>query len=364
MVPCWNEGETLATTIDSLLALDYPRELLKIVLINDGSTDNTAEVMQRFEHNPQVHIIHKENGGKHTAVNAGIAAVDAEIVGCLDADSFVERGALREMIPCFDNPRVAAATAAMSVHQPRNILQHMQNAEYILGITLKHAMSVVNGIHVTPGPFSLYRRQVVLDVGGFKYGHQTEDLEMALRLHATGWEIDHALRARVYTNAPGNVFALIRQRTRWNSGYLRNIFNEYRGLVGSWKHGALGAIVLPLGMIMIGSGIAIFCLSVFMFARRLVEFVEVRSGIPLSYAVSTHGGFDWFYLPASMYLILAVATILGTLTMITMGKRLSKTPGSLSAGLASYVLLFGLIAPLWLMRATTDVALGIKRGWR
>ena len=143
--------------------------------------------MAHFAHHPQIRIIHKENGGKHTALNAGIAITQAELIGCLDADSLVEPDSLREIISCFADERVAAATAAMSVYRPKNILQHMQNAEYIFGSTLRHAFASVNGIYVTPGPFSFYRRSVIKKIGGFRYGHQTEDMEMALRIQQSGY---------------------------------------------------------------------------------------------------------------------------------------------------------------------------------
>src|SRR3989344_5167995 len=198
IVPCWNEASTIGATCDSLLALDYPKDKLEIILVDDGSTDSTREVMEQFRSNSQVRIIYKENGGKHTALNAGIAVTNAELVGCLDADSFVEPDALREIVSCFYNPQVVAATAAMSIHKPKNILQHMQNAEYTFGITLRHAFASINGLYVTPGPFSFYRRNIVEKLGGFRYGHQTEDMEMALRIQHAGYEIENAPRARLY----------------------------------------------------------------------------------------------------------------------------------------------------------------------
>ena len=109
IVPCWNEEKTIKGTVDSLLALDYPKDKLTIVLVDDGSTDGTAKVMDTFIGNPQITVIHKENGGKHTAVNLGIEkSPQAEFVGCLDADSFVAPDALREIIGYFDDPKVAA----------------------------------------------------------------------------------------------------------------------------------------------------------------------------------------------------------------------------------------------------------------
>ena len=365
IVPCLNEGETVAATTDSLLALHYPKDKLQIILVDNGSTDDTPAIMARYAGHPQVTVLREENRGKHHAVNAGIAVTHADFIGCLDADSFVEPGALLEVVPGFAKDNVGAVTAAMSVHKPQNILQHMQNAEYIFGITLRHVLSSINGIYVTPGPFSLYRRSVVVALGGFREGHKTEDLEMALRLQKAGFWIENAPRARVYTKAPLTLPKLLKQRARWTTGFMRNVGNEYWSLVGNRRYGALGMIVLPIGFMAIMSGIVVFCLALFQFARYAFSAYEVRSGVPASYAWVPHGvGFDWFYLPSDLYILLGIATVVGSLTMITVGKRLSRTPGSLITGLLAYTFLYGLIAPLWLIRATTDVALGRKRSWR
>lgn len=364
IIPCWNEASTIAATCESALALHYPKDKLEVILVDDGSTDTTPEIMARFAENPQVRVIRKENGGKHTALNAGIAHTNAELIGCLDADSFVEPEALREVISRFGDPHTVAVTAAMSVHKPENFLQHMQSAEYSFGITLRHTFASVGGLYVTPGPFSFYRRDVIEKLGGFRYGHQTEDMEMALRIQKAGYGIENAPRARVYTNAPATIGALLKQRTRWISGFLRNILGEYRDLIGSRRHGALGMLVLPSALIAIMSGIALFVLMLFLFARNTLTAISIRAGIPFSYAFLPHGGsFDWFYFPVSFYIILAVIVLLTSVTLIVIGKRISKTPGNLAFGLISY-LLYGLIAPLWLIRATSDVAFGKRRGWR
>ncbi len=364
IVPCWNEASTLATTCDSLLALKYPKEKLEIILVDDGSTDATPAAMARFASHKQVRIIRKENGGKHTALNAGIAVTHAECIGCLDADSFVEPDALAEIIPCFADAQVAAVTAAMSVHRPHTILQHMQNAEYTFGIAFRHTFASVNGLYVTPGPFSFYRRSVIEKLGGFRYGHQTEDMEMALRIQQAGYSIENAPRARVYTKAPSTIGKLIRQRTRWTSGFLRNILGEYRCLIGNRYRGALGMLVLPSALLSIGSSILLFSLVLFKLTRHAAAAIEIRTGIPLSYAITPHGSFDWFYFPTSMYLFLGAATLLASFTLITIGRRISRTPGNLAFDITSYALLYAFVAPLWLINATSDVARGKRRGWR
>jgi cellulose synthase/poly-beta-1,6-N-acetylglucosamine synthase-like glycosyltransferase len=364
IVPCWNEAATIGATCESLLALEYPKGKLEIILVDDGSTDATPEAMARFAEHPQVRILRKENGGKHTALNAGIALTNADLVGCLDADSFVEPDALREIVACFDDPKIVATTAAMSIHKPGNILQHMQTAEYSFGITLRHTFASLNGLYVTPGPFSFYRRNTVNELGGFRYGHQTEDMEMALRIQKAGYGIGNAPYARVYTKAPGTIRALIKQRTRWISGFLRNMFGDYRGLIGNRRHGVLGMLVLPTALLAIVSGIGLFLLTLFLFARNTLTALSIRAGIPFSYAFLPKMQFDWFYFPTSFYTILAVIVVIISISLIVVGKRISKTPGNIMPGLVSYLLLYGFIVPFWLIRATSDVAFGKRRGWR
>lgn len=364
IVPCWNEERTVAATCESLLALKYPSDKLEIILVDDGSTDSTPQAMAQFVEHPQVHVIKKGNGGKHTALNAGIAVTNAEFIGCLDADSFVEPDALREIIPCFDDPNVAAVTGAMSVHKPGTILQHMQNAEYIFGITFRHAIASINGLYVTPGPFSFYRSSIFKELGGFRYGYQTEDMEMALRIQQAKYAIENAPRARVYTKSPATIGKLIQQRTRWTSGFLRNILGEYRGLIANKRYGALGVLILPSSLIAIGGSILLFFFMLFELSRNTIIALSVRAGIPLSYAFIPRGSFDWFYFPISFYLLLGVTTLIASLALILAGKRISKTPGAIAVGLVSYTLLYGLVVPLWLLRATTDVTFGTYRNWQ
>lgn len=364
IVPCFNEEATVAGTCESLLALSYPVDKLEIILVNDGSTDGTAAALKRFANHPQVRIISKENGGKHTALNAGIATTNAEFIGCLDADSFVEPDALMEIIPCFDDPNVAAATGAMSVHKPGNILQHMQNAEYIFGITFRHAIASINGLYVTPGPFSFYRRSTINELGGFRYGHQTEDMEMALRIQQAGYGIENAPRARVYTKSPSTIANLVKQRTRWTTGFLRNVLGDYRGLIANKRYGVLGVLILPSALIAVGSGMLLFFLMLYELTRSIVTAISIRAGIPLSYAFIPNGSIDWFYVPVNFYMLLGVTTLLASLSLIFIGRRISKTPGTIALGLVSYTFLYGLIVPLWLIRATADVTFGKRRDWK
>jgi cellulose synthase/poly-beta-1,6-N-acetylglucosamine synthase-like glycosyltransferase len=367
IVPCFNEEKTVGGTVESLLALDYPHDKLSFVLVDDGSTDGTPAIMDTFANNPRIKVIHQKNAGKYTAVNAGIAASpQAEYVGCLDADSFVAPDALRESIAAFHSPDVGAVTPAMSVYEPKTILERMQNADYIFGISLRHILSSVNGLYVTPGPFSIYRRQLILDVGGFQPGHQTEDLEMALRIQRAGKIIENAPKARVYTKTPRSVPKLVKQRTRWTTGFLRNVIYDYRDLIGNSQYGTLGLLVLPLGLFAVVSGILVFFLVIFQAFSQIVNTIVIESGVPLSYALMPHFNHftSWFYLPFTTVALLGFVSVSIILTLVLIGKNISKTPGPLFIGILAYLFLYGLIAPFWLMRAVSDLVLGTHRPWR
>ncbi len=365
IVPCWNEESTIGGTVESLLALDYPTSELRIILVNDGSTDNTRAVMDSYLNHPHVTVIHKENGGKHTAINAGIAiATDCEFIGCLDADSFVAPDALREMIAAFDDPKVAASTPAMSVFEPKNLLERMQNAEYIFGIALRHALSAVNGIYVTPGPFSLYRRSVLEVVGGFRHAHQAEDMEMALRLQRAGYEIENSPRARVYTKVPRSVPKLIKQRTRWTTGFLRNVLTDYRDLVGNPRYGVLGLLVLPLGFVAVWGGVTLFALALYLLGSNLAHTYSVASGIPLIYTLTPRFSVEWFYAPITFITVISIVVMVISTTFILMGQHVSRTKSDLAMSILGYALLYGFIAPFWLVRALADVGTGRRRAWR
>ena len=165
VVPAWNEEKTLAGTVNSLLALKYPADKLSIFVVDDGSTDKTYEVAKTFSRYPQVQVFTKKNGGKHSVLNFGIEHSTSELIGCLDADSFVDSNALKAIVPYFDNPEVMAVTPSVQIHEPNNPIRKMQSIEYKVGVFVRKTLSRFNGLYVTPGPFSIYRRTVFEQIG-------------------------------------------------------------------------------------------------------------------------------------------------------------------------------------------------------
>jgi biofilm PGA synthesis N-glycosyltransferase PgaC len=224
-VPCWNESQTVEKTIKSLLEMDYPKEKLSIWAVDDGSADNTFEILkickEKYDKFDQLKVERKENGGKHTVLNYVLENTTSEIFGCLDADSYVFPDTLKNMLLSFEDEKVMAATPMMIVRKPANLLQAIQSVEYNFGLLLKRLFGAIGGIHVTPGPFSLFRSKVFEEIGGYKPAHNTEDMEITFRMQKHQMKIVSAIDAYVETSTPPTLYKLYKQRLRWTQGFYK-----------------------------------------------------------------------------------------------------------------------------------------------
>lgn len=364
IVPAWNEGTSVVGTINSLLSMDYPAEKLNVFFVNDGSTDNTLEVArEHFGDNPRVTIISKENGGKHTAMNLGIQSTTADIIGCLDADSFVEPDALRHMIPYFANDQIASVTPNIQIWKPDNWLRKIQAVEYLAFGLVRKIQSRVNALSVTPGPFSLFRRSVFAHVGYFKDAYHTEDMEMAMRLQSYGYKIENAHRALVWTIAPRTPFALYRQRVRWITGSLKNTWLDYRFIMGNKKYGYLGILTFPLAFISVFTSIFLSTL----YFRGLIR--TVRDSYVNYSTLGFHFGmpsfdFDSTMLDMTVEHILGYALLSFALTYIIIGTRMVYRNKILPSGTLYFIFLYTLIAPFWILKSVYNLLTAKEARWR
>lgn len=359
IVPIWNEEKTLRGTLQSLLALDYPKDKLEILVVDDGSTDNTLSIANEFTHEPQIRIFSKENGGKHTAVNFGINQTKAELVGCLDADSFVDPQALREIINVFQNPEMMAVTPCMIVKTPKTFIQQAQKIEYSVGALLKRIFGDLSAIQVTPGPFSVFRKKVFEDLGLYKKAYNTEDFEIALRMHKHGYRIGNAPKAYVYTTAPHTPYKLFKQRLRWVQGNLLNLI-DYRELFFRVQYGHLGMLVLPMAVIYYFIALFISIYSVVNITQWVGAKITQVSSVGVTLPTIS---FDLFYVDTSTLSLLAILLFIITLTLISFGIRMTKERSSLLE-LVSFFVVYPILAPFWLWRAGIDVLRGKHNSWR
>jgi cellulose synthase/poly-beta-1,6-N-acetylglucosamine synthase-like glycosyltransferase len=250
-IPCFNKEPFLEKTIASLASLNYPQRLLRCIIVDDCSTDNTfCRARQLQEKYPGLNIEvcrHRKNQGKAAAMNTALASVDEEYFSCLDADTRVHPDALLRLLPHFGNNAVAAVIGQVKVDAPKNLFERLQRIEYIISNFIRYMMSHLGTLCLTPGVLPLYRTRVLKEVGGFAEGGLTEDLEIAMRLRSRGYDIRMEPRSVTHTTVPRKWWALWRQRIRWYRGFCFNHF-AYRRMLFSRKHGLYGMFQMPLNI--------------------------------------------------------------------------------------------------------------------
>src|SRR3989344_3245154 len=220
IIPAYNEEKSIASTINSAVSLNYSKENLEIIVIDDGSKDKTYEIAREFisDKNQKVRVFTKPNGGKGSALNLGIKKAGGEIIITMDADTIVHPNSLKKMIGYFTEDDVMSVAPAMGVFEPKNIWRRIQQIEYYMGVFLRKSFASMNAIHITTGAFSAYRKIFFEKHGGFDEKNITEDLEVALRIQSHGYILENAEEAAVYTIGPGTFRSLMVQRRRWYTG--------------------------------------------------------------------------------------------------------------------------------------------------
>ena len=248
IIPAWNEEETITETLTSLKNLDYPKDKLEIIVVNDGSEDNTQILTEDFiKKNPSFNIKlinQPKNLGKGRALNTGLKYIKGEFFACLDADSFVTPDSIKLILPYFDSLDIGAVCPLMKVKEPKTLLQKVQWYEYIINMFYKHLNAKLDCVHVTPGPFSTYKTNIIKKIGGYDESTITEDLELALRLQKNQYKIVQAMDAQVYTTAPKDLKGVFNQRLRWYRGSCYNTY-KYKKLMFNKKYGDFGFIRMP-----------------------------------------------------------------------------------------------------------------------
>nr|WP_305794455.1 glycosyltransferase family 2 protein [Halomarina rubra] len=258
IVPAYNEEGYVGRCIDHILASEYPSEKLDVLVVDDGSTDGT--LTEAREHAGTAARVHtRPNSGKHAALNYGLEATTGEIVIIIDADSFVEPSALARIVTSFGtDSRVGGIASDVRVVNRQNSVSRLQTLEYVLGInTYRRAFDYFSAIPVVPGCLGAFRREALLEVGGYDNDTLTEDFDVTIKLLKAGWTIRHS-SARVWTEAPYSWRDLYRQRVRWNRGNLE-VLQKHADVFASDASRYLHRLVFPfrLGTMLLAPVVAV-----------------------------------------------------------------------------------------------------------
>ena len=245
IIPAYNEEKVIIQTISSLLSQAYAGEL-ELVVVDDGSADDTAIICEEaYGAHPQVTVFRKENGGKASALNFGIARARHEIVIGLDADTVFDDDTVSELVQPLQEPRVAAVAGNAKVGNRINLVTRWQALEYVTSQNLdRRAFALLDCITVVPGAVGAWRRSVVLEVGGFKEDTLAEDQDLTLDMRRAGYSVAYADGAVAYTEAPDTLRGLAKQRFRWSFGTLQCTWKHRNAFFRS-RYGSLGWIALP-----------------------------------------------------------------------------------------------------------------------
>ena len=346
IVSAYNEEKKIADSIESLKAIDYPKDLYEVIILNDGSKDKTSDVAARYADGKNIIFIdNKKNKGKAACLNQGISLAKGTYIACMDADSVVPKDILKKIVPYFDDNEIGAVTVSVEVKNANNFLQKIIQLEYLLGLSLfLKVFSSFNCIHVTPGPFSVYRKALLDKIGGFDANNITEDLEIAYRIHKSGYKIANCMNTSVRTITPHNFKGLYRQRRRWYSGALLTLW-QHKNILFRKKLGLFGYFV-PFNYSLITLGLGLFLLSLYLTISNIIKNLSYYS--LTNYNFFSNWSFDLDFLNISAFAFFGVFGIISMIILVTFGlNAVRDSPKKKISIYFGYFLLFFLYQFFW-----------------
>lgn len=288
LIPAYNEEKGIESLLRTLFEQTYKN--MEIVVINDGSTDNTRSILEPYANQGKIRLLNfgPPNLGKYAALNAGIKIAKGDIIVVVDADGLLERDAVANMLVPFADPNVMSVSGNIRVANPVNILTRCQALEYVRDINIpRRAFDLLNIALVVPGPLGAFRRSVAMYVGEYDPDTVTEDFDITVKVQKArdGRQVAsrNVTNAVAYTEAPERLSDLIRQRRRWYGGMAQTYWKHrrYRMWRGSGVYSRVGVPYLFYSLFIIP------VLELIMFGVTLIGLVVDPMGIIIAYVIFT-----------------------------------------------------------------------------
>ncbi len=274
VLSAFNEEDVIAKTLDELRKSVYPTAKLRVIAVDDGSTDGTLAILREYAQTwPGLTVLHQTNQGKPAALNRAIEASDDTVIVTIDADTLFRPDTVYMFARHFvKNRRVGAVAGHVKVGNRRNILTAWQSLEYISGICVtRMAEGAMNAISIVPGACAAWRRTLVINMGGFSGVTMAEDADLTLMIQRRGYKVVQENNAVADTEAPETMRKLARQRLRWTYGNIQALRKHHSMLLRP-KYGMLGMVTMPYALM------SLIVPLVFMPATVVVAVLSIVNG--------------------------------------------------------------------------------------
>ena len=239
IVPAYNEKECIAATLRSLMASDHP---IEIIVVDDGSTDETAAIVTSLRL-PGVRLVRQANAGKPAALNNGIRHARFNLIVMMDGDTVFEPSTVRHLVQPFARPEVGAVSGNAKVANRSKLIGRWQHIEYVIGFNIdRRVTDLLRCITTIPGAVGAFRRSALLQVGCVSEDTLAEDTDLTMAICSAGWRVVYEENARAWTEAPVSFRQLWRQRYRWSYGTMQSMWKHRRAIFASGAAGRMGRV--------------------------------------------------------------------------------------------------------------------------
>jgi cellulose synthase/poly-beta-1,6-N-acetylglucosamine synthase-like glycosyltransferase/peptidoglycan/xylan/chitin deacetylase (PgdA/CDA1 family) len=243
VIPAYNEAAGIAATVRSMATSQY-RGRIEIVVVDDGSTDDTAAIARRLRL-PYVRVLSQANTGKPGALNRGIAESRSDILVLVDGDTIFQPDTLDHLIAPMAARDVGAVSGNTKVANRRGFLGGWQHLEYVMGFNLERRLFEMLGtIPTVPGAIGAFRRGALAYVGGVSTDTLAEDTDVTMALCRSPWRVVYAPDALAWTEVPTTLRQLWKQRYRWSYGTMQAMWKHRRSVIESGQSGRFGRYCL------------------------------------------------------------------------------------------------------------------------